>query len=222
MSLRNAFLFSGTLALALVVACGDDDDPSGSGGTGATGNGGSAGASAGGSGGTSGTGTGGFATGGAAGATGGTAGVSGSDGDSGECSTFANTSGVVELVEVPAAIPAQTGGSIAPGKYILTSYTRYTDPGGTSGPTGQTLKETLTLSATTLESVEAVGTVDAGVGADERNTYAYTTAGINLALAPACGPAPGQAVTYTALTSDAGITTFSIAIGKLLIVFTQQ
>lgn len=167
-------------------------------------------------------GTDGGGTAGASGAAGSSGGVGGSAGDSGECSTFANTSGVVELVEIAAALPEQTGGSITPGKYILTGYGRYTDPGGSSGPTGQTLKETLTLAATTLESVEAVGTVDGGVGADERNTYAYTTAGINLALAPACGPAPGQAVKYTAATSDAGITTLSIASGKLLIVFTQQ
>lgn len=228
MSLRLSFLFCGTLAFALAAACGDDDDPSGSGGTGATGNGGSAGASVGGTGGASVGGTGGTGAGGTGGTSGdasedgNTGGVSGSVGDSGECSTFANTSGVVELIEIAATPPAQTGGSITPGKYILTGYSRYTDPGGNSGPTGQTLKETLTFTATTLESVEAVGTVEAGIGGDERNTYAYTTAGSNLALAPACGPAPGQAVQYTAATSDAGVTSISFAIGKLLVVFTQQ
>ncbi len=238
---RSAVLLAGLVVLSVPASCGGDDNGGGSGGKSTTGGGGSGGVATGG-GGSAGVATGGGAgvTSGGGGSGGGTAGVAGAatggsagadasdDGntggsDGGDCNTLVNTGGAVPLVAVAADLPAATGGTIAPGKYVLTEFTKYDGSDGGTGPTGSTLKETLLLTASTLDSVEAGGSVDGGLGPDERATYSYTAAGTTLALAPSCGTGPGQALKYSAVTSDAGATTLQLVVfGNVLATYTLQ
>lgn len=227
---RTALVILGLGLVGLPASCGGDEGGGGGnvGSGGAAASGGSGGSAAsggsGGSAGTSGAPSGGAAgSGGSAGSDASTDADAGDAGDAGgACNTIVNTSGVVELVAVAAQAPAQTGGAITQGKYVLTEYTQYTGADGGVGPTGSTLKETLMISAATLDGVQAEGSVEAGIGADQRYTHAYTAAGNTLALAPSCGPFNGLAVKYTASTSDAGVTTLAVAVGKTVAIYTKQ
>src|SRR5262245_1754614 len=158
-SLRSAALLLGSLALlALPASClGDTDDKksetagkggigaAGSGATGASGSGASGGFPSGGTGGSTSGGTGGSTSGGSAGIDGAAgspaAGAGGTAADSGLCNTIVNTGSIVPVVAVAAPLPAQTGGGISPGKYILTDLTMYTGVDGGTGSLLDVLKE---------------------------------------------------------------------------------
>ena len=85
------------------------------------------------------------------------------------CNTLVNGGSVIDEVVVDAAAPTFTGGAIAPGTYALTKYEVFT-PGGKPGSTGNTLKETLEIGATTLALV-----VSNNRGPDRRSASTYTS-----------------------------------------------
>jgi hypothetical protein len=84
------------------------------------------------------------------------------------CTTLVNGGAWIDEILVAAAAPTLTGGTIEPGTYALTKYETYA-PTGTPGATGKTLKETVAMTATTMETVYAITS-----GPERRGASTYT------------------------------------------------
>jgi hypothetical protein len=105
----------------------------------------------------------------AAGAAGGGQSEGGMNAGGAPCATHDNDAPEVTLEQVASDMPAPIGGPIAPGKYHLTSWIRYTGSGGMVGPTSSKWKETAVWSVTDLQTV-----LDAYDGDGERKImFAY-------------------------------------------------
>lgn len=207
-----------TFALAAFAsfACGPDSDrppAQSSGGTAAppvsggsssgTTSSGGATSSSGTSGASSGASDGGSSSGGSSGTTS-SGGSSGTAGDSGtvapQCQNVPREGSTVAEVSIAAAPPAATGGSISAGKYYLTTWEAYTGAGGVAGPTGETRKATLVVSANMLQ----LAATDVADG-DELPVVAssYTKQGTSLDTEEIC-PLAGRPLTrgYTASSTE--------------------
>lgn len=77
----------------------------------------------------------------------------GSGGQAPSCNALTNDGPEVEIVQVAQSMPAPEGGKIEPGAYHLTAVTRYTGPGGATGPTGGRQRERAQYSTGTVQVV---------------------------------------------------------------------
>lgn len=77
------------------------------------------------------------------------------DHDSGKpsCNSLVNVAADVPIIAAPSAPPPATGGAIADGTYVVTRATVYTGIGGAAGPTGKSVKMTVTVAGANVESV---------------------------------------------------------------------
>jgi len=85
------------------------------------------------------------------------------------CNTLVNGGSTIDETVVDAAAPTLAGGTIAPGTYVLTKYELF-KPGGPAGTTGNTLKQTMQITATTLANVTSNNR-----GPDRRLASTYTS-----------------------------------------------
>jgi hypothetical protein len=81
--------------------------------------------------------------------------------DSGMCNTLVNSGAFIPETNVPADLPAPTGGTILLGLYELTAWENFTGAGGASGPTGNQRKTAFWFEPTVYYKVTAdFGSVD--------------------------------------------------------------
>ena len=135
-------------------------------------------------------------SGGGATGTGGSGGFDGSieaGGDGGDCNTLVNAATAVGEQDIPESVPGAQGGTVQTGTYHLTAVSTYTGINGNSGPTGNQFQETVFYDVASYDDVKAVGSGDAGVGADTHVSGTYSTAGAQLTLQASC-PAPASVV----------------------------
>lgn len=117
--------------------------------------------------------------------------------DSGSpCGTAALTGNPVGQQQTTAPAPVPSGGAIIAGTYLLRSSVFYPDSADASfGTTSLEAQGTLILGLTTFSWAQALGNVDAGVGA--------------VSLSGGTWAASGTTVTFTAVCPAASVTTYS-------------
>lgn len=109
----------------------------------------------------------------------------GDAGDGGACNVFPNTGTLVDRVAFIGDPPVSTGGTVVDGLYDLTDYIVYVALGGISGPTGVTMKATLSVREGVVEQVTETG----GGGAQpkvERKSSAFSVTGSTFATTELC------------------------------------
>ena len=74
------------------------------------------------------------------------------------CNTLVNDGTDVGIEMVATNAPAATGGTIADGKYHLTSVVLYSGPGGTAGPLPATIKSTVLVHGGFVDIIQSTGT----------------------------------------------------------------
>jgi hypothetical protein len=132
------------------------------------------------------------------------------------CNTLTNGATTATRQQVAQNTPAFTGGTPVPGTYFSTASTVYTGPGGATGPTADTERTTLVMSASSFQVVSDKGDGCAG----ERFNANYTTSGNQMTATFTCGGPPGgsQAFLYTATS-----TTFTLNTeANKVLTFTKQ
>lgn len=116
-----------------------------------------------------------------------------------ECNAVSNVGMLVEQMYVATAAVTGSGGAITNGTYVLTAAAAYTGPGGSTGPTGATLVDTIVLADG--GSYERVFTVMNAPGPD--GTFhangTYTTDGASIDVVQTC---PAGAQPFTSYDSD--------------------
>jgi hypothetical protein len=124
----------------------------------------------------------------------------------GACNDLANIGAVIDEVNVPVALPKLSGAtSIPSGTYVLTKNEHFTGPGGASGKTGKTLRETLVVTPGVVQAV-----VSSDGRPDERTTTAYSIVGSMLRTSSICSM--GSTSTPVDVMFDVSGTTLRIAI----------
>ena len=104
------------------------------------------------------------------------------DGGACACNALVNSAPEVAPVYVPADLPVPAGGELSDGTYHVTANSIYTGPGGGSGPTGASIRNTFDFRTGVLQGVTWY------VGRGERRfTAAFSASGTWLSLAPLCG-----------------------------------
>jgi hypothetical protein len=108
------------------------------------------------------------------------------------CNDLVNTGRVIAETNNPGELPALLGAaSIPSGTYVLVESTRFTGFGGTAGPTGKTMKETLVVTPTEVQSI-----ISQDGGPDEATTTAYAIVGSRLRVTPTCGSSTAPTVDF--------------------------
>jgi hypothetical protein len=142
----------------------------------------------------------------------------GTTADGAVCPSLENDGAIVTVENVGETIPAAIGGTIATGTYSLTAENYYTGVGGTAGPTGATVQETLSITDTSLVFSLATGDLEAGTLGDSAiSSGAYTASGMTLTFEEDCPLA-----TNTALGYSVDGNTLHILIGQIESIFTAQ
>ena len=102
-------------------------------------------------------------------------------------------------------LPVATGGTVVDGTYFLTANKVYSGPGGTSGPTGGSVRSTFSIQSGTIRSVSWHD----GLTEDVRWTGTWVTSGNQGTITTLCGPAQAQDGTssFTASGSELRIIT---------------
>jgi hypothetical protein len=96
-----------------------------------------------------------------------------------------NTAPTIDVLQTAMAPPSPQGGGAPPdGTYFVTSDVIYSSVGGTSGPTGVTLQETLSFSGTTVNEVSTQLTN--GVGCTSTLSGTLNVSTTTLTLTPSC------------------------------------
>lgn len=119
----------------------------------------------------------------------------GSPDASGACNQLSNPAPAVERTLVAQSEPAAAGGTIVDGTYHRTAHVIYTGPGGQTGGSGQSFRETAMIAGGVydhvLEAVEASVTL--------RQSHTLSTSGTVITLTRTCGslslPLTGYTVT---------------------------
>jgi hypothetical protein len=117
--------------------------------------------------------------------------IGGDDGDTSTdgavCAVLDNEGAIITVENVGESLPAAIGGTIAEATYLLTAENYYTGVGGTAGPTGATVQQTLSLTDTTLVFSLATGNLEAGTLGDSSTTSgSYMASGMTLAFEEDC------------------------------------
>lgn len=143
--------------------------------------------------------------------------------DGGVCNTLANPAPLVQQVNVATARPAGTGGSLVDGTYFKSADVIYTGPGGNSGLTGYTVRETLVVTNSSTGTALLTSTFVDTVTTTERLTMSPTVSAGPTTLVFVC-PAYGPSATFFNMrVGDAGETLLDIAISTDRIeTFTRQ
>ena len=128
----------------------------------------------------------------------------------------ANNATPINVQQVGEALPAPIGGAIVAGTYYLTAVNIYTGLGGTSGPTGEVVQETLSFGVGIIQDISAIG-ADAGVGAATGYSANYTTTGSSITVSYTCPVAAPATATYSAIGS-----TFHLFVGTTENIYTFQ
>jgi hypothetical protein len=118
----------------------------------------------------------------------GTNGEAAKTGDTAQCSAIANTAPTVEIEIVKGELPSALGGKIVEGTYALTAVRAYDSAAdATPGPTGETIKRTIKISAGTWEAATEYG------GKKESSKSTFVTASGYITRDLSC---PKPATTY--------------------------
>lgn len=132
----------------------------------------------------------------------------GTDAPPGEqCHDLVQEGAFVAPVKKPLPSPAATGGTIAPGKYVLTASSVYTD--SDAGGVGPGLASTLFVTGDTFDGIS---TVEGGSSVRVRSTF--TTSGNQLTATSVCyyppldGSAPGTTATEGFSATPTTLTTY--------------
>jgi hypothetical protein len=113
---------------------------------------------------------------------------SGRDTGSTECNALSNIGTVVPVMNVATAPATGSGGVIASGTYVLTAASIYTGPGGSEGPSGATLADTLVVAdGGDYERVFAVVNGPAPDGTYRQNGR-FVTDGASIEVTQTCPP----------------------------------
>jgi hypothetical protein len=122
------------------------------------------------------------------------------DGEAGSPCGSAQADGPLQQeVQWIGAVPASTGGTIVAGTYVLEDLYYYPDvpeAGLLALPT--VARKTLVLETTTYSFAQAVGTVDAGVGAAVVTGGTYVASGTSLTLTQSCPTSASVTYSYSA------------------------
>ncbi len=134
----------------------------------------------------------------------------------GDCNNIALTRSLVDGDAVVAALPTPAGGTVADGTFALQTYQVYVGSGGTPGPTGRSLAQTLVIGSGTIQSVTSTSLTDPGT----RQTWSYSvqgTSGTQMAWIATCAPvgtSATQVYDFTATTSQ--LTLYNTTTGEAL------
>jgi hypothetical protein len=124
------------------------------------------------------------------------------------CGSAALTGQMQQEEQTIGAIPTPTGGTIAPGTYLLRAMFYYPDtPEAGVALSPDVAQKTIIFGTTTYSFAQAVGTIDAGLGAESLSGGTYTTSGTTLTLTAVC-PTPGT-TTYTFSATAASLSLYS-------------
>jgi hypothetical protein len=141
--------------------------------------------------------------------------------DGGRCNEIVNNAPRVEFVGVSTVAPPLSGGPIAFGTYQVVRVEVYQHPDGGMDPLGDTLEETIVVGPSTIQATFVRRAGDGGVRVDQRELYAYTSAGNVLKLTGACGAFRGTLDVPYASAVDGGPAQLQLLILDTLATFTK-
>jgi hypothetical protein len=124
----------------------------------------------------------------------------------GGCNGLGNCGTEIHVVQNPIAAPAPTGGTIAAGTYVMTTYTIYTGVGGASGTLSNWFRETMTFTTPAAGATQAFDWNDVS----ETDQSATATSSGTIVIAPpasltieiACESASTFPASYTATSAS--------------------
>jgi hypothetical protein len=116
--------------------------------------------------------------------------------DGGVCASVIATT-LVTQQQVASPTPQPTGGTIAPGTYVLTQMNMYTGADGGTGPTTKVFAETYEVDSSTYQHAKTGLAADGGLGSTSLDSGNYTASGTTFSVHGTGGIA-NIPVSYTA------------------------
>jgi hypothetical protein len=124
------------------------------------------------------------------------------------CNALAQEATKNVLTRVALAAPTGTGGALVDGKYVLTGYRRYTGARGSEGPTADSLRETLVITGSVVQTLQETSN-----GSSFRASFSQSTTGTSFTHKETCpGTLQGGKGSYTA--SADKISFFDVLFGE--------
>jgi hypothetical protein len=106
--------------------------------------------------------------------------------DGGVCAATVPTT-LVTQQQVAAATPTPNGGTIVPGKYVLTSMNKYTGVTGVTGPTTKVQGEVIVLDSSSYQNATSGPLSDGGIGFASLESGNYTAIKTTFTESATCG-----------------------------------
>ncbi len=120
-----------------------------------------------------------------------------SDGAPSECNTVANVGSVIQQMFVATDAVTGNGGTLVAGTYVLTAAAVYVGAGGSSGPTGLTLQDTVAIDDAGLYQRVVSAIDDAGLdGSPIHQNGSFIVNGSSIQVAQTCPPGSQPFTSY--------------------------